>query len=109
MVGQESFMNHQCQLIVIGSGSAGKDAAILAARAGLGVLLVEKQSLGGTCFHRGAYAIRALRACAMHYGEAERSSRFGLSVGVSETGWTDWIGTQRRVGARLTEDLSRTL
>jgi pyruvate/2-oxoglutarate dehydrogenase complex dihydrolipoamide dehydrogenase (E3) component len=64
MVGQESFMNHQCQLIVIGSGSGGKDAAILAARAGLGVLLVEKQSLGGTCFYRGAYAIGALRACA---------------------------------------------
>jgi pyruvate/2-oxoglutarate dehydrogenase complex dihydrolipoamide dehydrogenase (E3) component len=109
MVWQESFMNHRYQLIVIGSGSGGKDAAILAARAGLSVLLVEKQSLGGTCFHRGAYAIRALRACAMHYGEAERSSRFGLSVDVLETGWTDWIGTQRRVGARLTEDLSRTL
>jgi len=97
------------QLIVIGSGSGGKDAAILAARAGLRVLLVEKQSLGGTCFHRGAYAIRALRACAMHYGEAERSSRFGLSVDLSETGWADWIGTQRRVSARLTEDLSQTL
>jgi dihydrolipoamide dehydrogenase len=102
-------MSHQYQLIVIGSGSGGKDAAILAARAGLRVLLVEKQSLGGTCFHRGAYAIRALRACVMHYGEAERSSRFGLSVDVSETGWTDWMGTQRRVSARLTEDLSITL
>jgi pyruvate/2-oxoglutarate dehydrogenase complex dihydrolipoamide dehydrogenase (E3) component len=102
-------MNHQYQLVVIGSGSGGKDAATLAARAGLRVLLVEKQSLGGTCFHRGAYAIRALRACTMHYGEAERASRFGLSVNVSETGWTDWIGTQRRVSARLTEDLSRTL
>src|SRR6266446_743706 len=102
-------MNHQYQLVVIGSGSGGKDAATLAARAGFRVLLVEKQSLGGTCFHRGAYAIRALRACTMHYGEAERASRFGLSVNVSETGWTDWMGTQRRVSARLMEDLSRTL
>lgn len=33
----------------------------------------------------------------------------GLSVDPLETGWTDWIGTQRRVSARLTEDLSRTL
>jgi dihydrolipoamide dehydrogenase len=102
-------MNHQYQLIVVGSGSGGKDAAILAARAGLGVLLVEKESLGGTCFHRGSYAIRALRACAMHYQKAEDSSRFGLSVDLLETGWADWIGTQRRVSARLTEDLSRTL
>jgi pyruvate/2-oxoglutarate dehydrogenase complex dihydrolipoamide dehydrogenase (E3) component len=102
-------MSHQHHLIVIGSGSGGKDAAIPAARTGLSVLLVEKESLGGTCFHRGCHAIRALRACAMHYGEAERSSRFGLSVDLSETGWTDWIGTQRRVSARLTERLSQTL
>ena len=102
-------MSHQYQLIVIGSGSGGKDAAILAARAGRRVLVVEKESLGGTCFHRGCHAIRALRACAWHYSEAERSSRFGLLVDHSGTGWTDWIGTQRRVSARLTEDLSRTL
>jgi dihydrolipoamide dehydrogenase len=102
-------MSEHYKLIVIGSGSGGKDAAILAARAGLQVLVVEKQSLGGTCFHRGCNAIRALRACAMHYGAAEGSSRFGLSVDPLETGWTDWIGTQRRVSARLTEDLSRTL
>jgi dihydrolipoamide dehydrogenase len=102
-------MSHQYHLIVIGSGSGGKDAAILAARAGLSVLLVEKESLGGTCFHRGCYAIRALRACAIHYGEAGRSSRFGPSVDLPETEWADWIGTQRRVGARLTERLSQTL
>jgi heterodisulfide reductase subunit A-like polyferredoxin len=58
-------MSNQHHLIVIGSGSGGKDAAILAARAGLNVLLVEKESLGGTCFHRGCHAIRALRACAL--------------------------------------------
>jgi dihydrolipoamide dehydrogenase len=102
-------MSEHYQVIVIGSGSGGKDAAMLAARAGLQVLLVEKESLGGTCFHRGCNAIRALRACAMHYGAAEGSSRFGLAVDPLETGWTDWIGTQRRVSARLTEDLSRTL
>jgi dihydrolipoamide dehydrogenase len=102
-------MSYQFQLIVIGSGSAGKDAAILAARAGQRVLLVEKESLGGTCFHHGSYAIRALRACAMHYQTAEDSSRFGLSVDLLETGWADWTNTQRRVSARLTEDLSRTL
>ena len=45
----------------------------------------------------------------MHYGEAERSSRFGLSVDLLETGWADWSNTQRRVSTRLTEDLSRTL
>ena len=92
-------MSHQYHLIVIGSGSGGKDAAIMAARAGLSVLLVEKESLGGTCFHRGCYAVRALRACAIHYGQGDRSSRFGPSVDLPEMGWADWIGTQRRVSA----------
>jgi dihydrolipoamide dehydrogenase len=44
------------QLAVIGSGSAGREAAILAARNGLRVVLIEKNGLGGTCFHRGYYA-----------------------------------------------------
>jgi dihydrolipoamide dehydrogenase len=102
-------MRYRYHLIVIGSGSGGKDAAIMAAQAGLSVLLVEKESLGGTCFHRGCYAVRALRACAKHYSEADRRSRFGLSVDLPEAGLGDWIGTQRRVSARLTEHLSRTL
>jgi flavin-dependent dehydrogenase len=38
-------MSYDYQLVVIGSGSGGKDAAILGARAGLRVLLVEKESL----------------------------------------------------------------
>jgi dihydrolipoamide dehydrogenase len=101
-------MNHHYQLIVIGSGSGGKDAAILGARSGLRVLLVEKDNLGGAYFHRGCYSIRTLRACAMHYQAVERSSHFGLSVDLLETGWADWVTTQRRVAARLAEDLSRT-
>ena len=102
-------MSYDYQLVVIGSGSGGKDAAILGARAGLRVLLVEKESLGGTCFHRGVYAMRALHACAMNLKAAGESQRSGLSVGALENDWADWVKTQRRVGARLTEDLIRVL
>jgi dihydrolipoamide dehydrogenase len=102
-------MSYDYQLVVIGSGSGGKDAAILGARAGLRVLLVEKESLGGTCFHRGVYAMRALRACAMNLKAAGESPRSVLSVGPLENDWADWVKTQRRVGARLTEDLMRML
>ena len=106
---RREYMSHHYQLIVIGSGSGGKDAAILGARTGLRVLLVEKDNLGGTCFHRGCYSIRTLRACAMHYQGVEKSSRFGLSADLLETGWADWIATQKRVSDRLAEDLGRTL
>ncbi|HTC13542.1 MAG TPA: FAD-dependent oxidoreductase [Chthoniobacterales bacterium] len=102
-------MNRYHQLIVIGPGSGGRDTAILGARTGLRVLLVEKDDLGGTWFHRGCYPIRTLRACATHYQEVEKSSRFGLSIDLSETGWADRIATQRRVSKRLAEDLGRSL
>ena len=102
-------MSYDYQLVVIGSGSGGKDAAILGARAGLRVLLLEKDSLGGTCFHRGVYAMRALLACAMNLKSGRDSPRSRLSVGPLEYDWADWVNTQRRVRARLTEDLIRML
>jgi pyruvate/2-oxoglutarate dehydrogenase complex dihydrolipoamide dehydrogenase (E3) component len=52
------------QLAVIGSGAAGREAAILAARNGLRVVLIEQNGLSGTSFHRGYYAVRAFRTCA---------------------------------------------
>ena len=65
-------------LIIIGGGAAGKDAALFAARAGIKTLLVEKDQLGGTSYHRGCYAMRALQACASATKTAERSERFGI-------------------------------
>lgn len=56
-------MNAHYQVAEVGSGSAGKDAALLAARAGLRTVVIEAGSLGGTGLHRGVNAVRALRAC----------------------------------------------
>jgi pyruvate/2-oxoglutarate dehydrogenase complex dihydrolipoamide dehydrogenase (E3) component len=47
MVGGRPYNLHY-QVIVIGSRSGGKEAAILTARIGLQVLLVGKERLGGT-------------------------------------------------------------
>jgi pyruvate/2-oxoglutarate dehydrogenase complex dihydrolipoamide dehydrogenase (E3) component len=44
-------MNYE--VAVIGSGSAGKEAALLAAKEGRHVVLIEKETLGGTCYHPG--------------------------------------------------------
>jgi pyruvate/2-oxoglutarate dehydrogenase complex dihydrolipoamide dehydrogenase (E3) component len=57
-------MNYQYQVIVVGSGSAGQEACLKAAQAGLRTLLVEERTLGSNSFHAGSYAVRALRACA---------------------------------------------
>ena len=102
-------MNKRYQLAVIGSGSGGREAALLAARNGLRVGLIEKDTLGGTCLHRGCYSVRALRACAEVAEMTSKSSRFGFSMTDSEPGLPAWISAQRRVSARLTHELQNQL
>jgi hypothetical protein len=74
-------MNAHYRVAVVGSGSAGKDAALLAARAGLRTAVIGTGSLGGTGLHRGCDAVRALRACATQYDTLTRSSSLGMNVG----------------------------
>src|ERR1700746_3979189 len=79
------------QLAVIGSGAAGREAAILAARNGLRVALIEQNGLGGTSFHRGYYAVRAFRACA----ELSRaSSRVTAPRSRSGQELAEWLSTR---------------
>jgi dihydrolipoamide dehydrogenase len=50
-------MSDDYQAVVIGSGSAGREACLSAAKAGLRTLLVEERDLGGTSLHAGSYAV----------------------------------------------------
>ncbi len=102
-------MNRHYQLVVIGSGSGGREAALLAARNDIRVCLIEREALGGTCLHRGCYSVRALRACAEVAKETSKGTRFGLEITDSDAGLPAWIGAQRRVSARLTQGLRNQL
>jgi dihydrolipoamide dehydrogenase len=102
-------MSYQYQVIVIGSGSAGKDAALQAARAGLRTLLVESGRIGGTGIHRGCHAVRTLRACATHYERVQESHVLGVYPDLVATDWSSWLAVQSRVTNRLATELSRAL
>ena len=94
-MGDGSLSEHY-QVIVIRSGSGGKDAAILNARAGLQVLL-QKESPGGTCFHRGCDAVRALHGRARCTNVA--GGEFPLrALGRSSEKQYGQIGLERRDG-----------
>ena len=102
-------MSYQYQVVVIGSGSAGKEASLAAARAGLSTLLVEEKNLGGTSFHGGSYTVRALRACASYLKRTEKAPSVGTSLDLIETSWTDWLTAQRRSSSRLSVEFSQAI
>jgi dihydrolipoyl dehydrogenase len=90
---------------VIGSGSAGKEAALLAARQGRRVAIIEEEMLGGTCFHRGCFAIRTLRACADAFRSRLFASRYGIDLDQAKIRATGWARIRQRVSSHLANDL----
>jgi dihydrolipoamide dehydrogenase len=102
-------MNYQYQVVVIGSGSAGKEACLKAAKGGLRTLLIEERSLGGTAYYAGSYAVRALRACASYLIRTEKVSIVGTSLDLIESSWTNWLTSQRLSSGKLAIEFSNAI
>jgi dihydrolipoamide dehydrogenase len=71
----------KAKVVIIGAGPGGYVAAIRAAQLGSGVVLVEKQYLGGTCLNWGCIPTKALLACAEALELIRNSEEFGIEVG----------------------------
>lgn len=65
-------------LAIIGGGPAGYTAAEKAAKAGMSVVLFEKNELGGVCLNEGCIPTKALLSCAKHYSSALGGATFGV-------------------------------
>ena len=100
-------MNYQ--LAVIGTGSGGSEAALLAAKKGLKVVVIENGALGGTRLHHGSYAVRALHASARLHGEFRKGKKNGIEADVFTGSLTQWMKAQRTATARLARDLQNEL
>ena len=74
-------MNHMelYDLIVIGGGPGGYNAAERAARAGLKTLLFEKRALGGVCLNEGCIPSKALLNSAKTYEHALHAANYGVT------------------------------
>ena len=69
----------QSDVVIIGGGPAGYVAAIRASQLGGKVILIEKDSLGGTCLNRGCIPTKAL----LHSVEVLESVRKGKDYGIN--------------------------
>ncbi len=67
-------------LIVIGAGPGGYEAAFEAADLGMKTALIEKEELGGTCLNHGCIPTKALLHAAELYRQAREASAFGVNA-----------------------------
>lgn len=65
-------------LIIIGAGWAGFNAAVRAKKSGLKTCLIEKAEIGGTCLNRGCIPAKTLIQSAKIYNLTKKSSEFGI-------------------------------
>ena len=72
---------HECDLVVVGSGPGGYVAAIRASQLGLKTICVEKDKLGGVCLNVGCIPSKALLDSSEHFHNATHNfSEHGIEV-----------------------------
>ncbi|MBR2539886.1 MAG: dihydrolipoyl dehydrogenase [Mogibacterium sp.] len=89
---------YQYDLLIIGAGPGGYEAAFYAQELGMKVAIVEKDRIGGTCLNRGCIPTKAL----MHSSDVYRDAANGAEVGVEVTGLK---ANRKRIGERKDEVL----
>ena len=68
------------QVAIIGGGPAGYSAAEAAGKAGLSVVLFEKNALGGVCLNEGCIPTKTLLYSAKVYDTARHASKYAVKV-----------------------------
>ncbi|MBO0913596.1 dihydrolipoyl dehydrogenase [Streptomyces laculatispora] len=82
-------------VLVIGGGTGGYSTALRAAALGLGVVLVERDKVGGTCLHRGCVPSKAmLHAAELVDGIAEARERWGVKATLESVDWPALVATR---------------
>lgn len=73
-------MPDRINLVVIGAGPGGYEAAIEGAKMGMKVALVENRELGGTCLNRGCIPTKTILHTAELYHELQSGPSIGLDI-----------------------------
>lgn len=94
-------MSEQIDLLVIGGGPAGYAAAIHARHLGKSVVLVEKDTLGGTCLNRGCIPTKALLESAHFYAGLKSAANHGVKLEIQDFDYTYVVERKGQVVHRL--------
>lgn len=100
-----------CDVVVLGGGPGGYAAALYGASAGLKIVMVEKDTIGGTCLQRGCIPAKALLQASEVYRTINHAEDFGFGLDGAKPS-IDWPGVNRRkkgIVAALTRGLGTLL
>ena len=89
------------QVAIIGGGPAGYSAAEAAGKAGLSVVLFEKNSLGGVCLNEGCIPTKTLLYSAKVYDMARHASKYAVKVTESSFDLPKIISRKSKVVRKL--------
>ena len=96
-------------LIVLGGGPAGYNAAERAAHAGLKTLVIEKRALGGVCLNEGCIPTKTLLYSAKIYDYAKHGAEYGVNFGSAEIDHAAVIERKGRVVKMLVGGIAASL
>jgi dihydrolipoamide dehydrogenase len=96
-------------LVVVGAGPGGYEAAAHAAHMGKKVGLIEKERLGGTCLNVGCIPAKTFLRSSKLYHECMEAARYGVRVGSVEFDMPAVVERKDRVVATLTNGVGSML
>ncbi len=92
---------HQCDLVIIGSGPGGYVAANRASQLGMKVICVERDTLGGVCLNWGCIPTKALLKSAEYMNFFKHSADFGFEVESPKVNFEQVIKRSRDVASKM--------
>lgn len=96
-------------LIVIGAGPGGYEAAAHAGRMGKKVALVEKDKIGGTCLNTGCIPAKTFLRSSRLFRECREGERYGVRAGQVEFSMATLLERTSRVVGTLTKGIEGML
>lgn len=102
-------MDMEKDIVIIGGGPGGYTAAIKAAQLGAKVLLVEAESLGGTCLNIGCIPTKALYKNAQMINELNIAAEFGIKLDGFTVDLTEMMQRKQKIVGRLKEGITQLI
>jgi len=96
-------------VVIIGCGPGGGDAAVRAAQLGAKVCVVERKHFGGTCVNWGCIPTKAILKSAHLYYEIKRAHEFGIKVGEPEVDFAKVMDRKSQIVSNLSQGIESLL